>query len=137
MAGEAGFDVRLRPTEFASAIAEAQAGDFEAFIVGWSGRPDPDGNIAQFYLKGGGNNYSGYFTEETDRLIQEAAAENDLDRRKERYNELVPRLRDFNSVIYLYRNRLYAAHGADVAGVVVYPDGIMRVRTAGYVAEEG
>ncbi|WP_199493275.1 ABC transporter substrate-binding protein [Marinitenerispora sediminis] len=134
MAAETGFSVRLRPTEFASSIDAARAGDFEAYVSGWSGRPDPDGNIAQFYLTGGAQNYSGHSTEETDALIRAAAAETDPERRTERYADLVPRLRDFNSVIYLYRNRIYAAHDADVAGVTVYPDGIVRIRTAGYVA---
>ncbi|GAA3732676.1 peptide/nickel transport system substrate-binding protein [Spinactinospora alkalitolerans] len=137
MAAETGFRVRLRPTEFASSTAEGQAGNFETYVVGWSGRPDPDGNIAQFFTEGGSNNYSGYATEETDRLIREAAAENDPERRKELYSDLVPRLRGFNSIIYLYRQQIYVAHTDEVAGLQVYPDGLLRLGTAGYVAEGG
>lgn len=137
MAGEVGFDVQLRPTEFASSIATAQAGDFEAYVQGWSGRVDPDGNIAQFHIEGGGNNYSGYFTEETDELIAAAAAETDTDRRQELYDELVPQLQEGNSIIYLFRNRLYNAHHDGVAGVEVLPDGLIRLSGAGHVQDEG
>src|SRR5688572_2064450 len=43
-----GFDVELAPTEFVTALNRADAGRFEAFAVGWSGRVDPDGNVYGF-----------------------------------------------------------------------------------------
>ena len=137
MAGDVGFDVRLRPTEFASSIATAQAGDFESYVQGWSGRVDPDGNIGQFHLQGGGNNYSGHFTEETDELIVEAASETDDERRTELYDELVPQLQETNSIIYLFRNRLYNAHHDGVAGIELRPDGLIRAAEAGHVQGQG
>ncbi len=39
---------RSPPTEFASALDASDAGDFDTFQVGWSGRVDPDGNIYNF-----------------------------------------------------------------------------------------
>lgn len=45
MAKEAGFEIRIQATEFASALQLAATGDFEAFLLGWTGRVDPDGNI--------------------------------------------------------------------------------------------
>src|SRR5207344_3608414 len=45
MAGEAGFTIKVRPTELASALDLAVKGEFEAQLLGWSGRTDPDGNI--------------------------------------------------------------------------------------------
>ncbi|PSK95868.1 peptide/nickel transport system substrate-binding protein [Murinocardiopsis flavida] len=137
MAGDVGFDVTLRPTEFASSVAAGQAGDFEAYVQGWSGRVDPNGNIGQFFVTGGGNNYSGTDDPEVNALIEDAAAETDPDRRGDLYDELVPELRERNSIIYLYRNRIYNAHRSDVAGIEVYPDGLMRVGRAGHVAEGG
>src|SRR5262249_1024476 len=49
MAGEAGFDVKIRVTEFATSLNEAEAGRFQAFLIGWSGRVDPDGNSYIFH----------------------------------------------------------------------------------------
>ena len=48
MAGEAGFDMRIQATEFASSLELAAKGDFDAYLIGWSGRLDPDGNIYNF-----------------------------------------------------------------------------------------
>ena len=48
MAGEAGFDIKIEATEFASSLDRAAKGDFEAYLIGWSGRTDPDGNIYNF-----------------------------------------------------------------------------------------
>src|SRR4029077_10141741 len=48
MAAESGFDIKIQATEFASALDLAVKGDYEAFLIGWSGRTDPDGNIYNF-----------------------------------------------------------------------------------------
>ena len=41
MAKEAGFAVKLQPTEFTTGLDRANAGEFESFQTGWSGRVDP------------------------------------------------------------------------------------------------
>src|SRR5690606_13405621 len=43
MVAEAGFDISLRATEFATALDLQEQGQYCAFPVGWSGRIDPDG----------------------------------------------------------------------------------------------
>ena len=48
MAAEAGFDIKIEATEFATSLDLAAKGDFEAYLIGWSGRTDPDGNIYNF-----------------------------------------------------------------------------------------
>ena len=45
MVKEVGFNVELDPTEFVSSLNRADAGKFDTFFIGWSGRIDPDGNI--------------------------------------------------------------------------------------------
>src|SRR6476469_9687397 len=44
MAAEAGFDIKIRVTEFATSLKQAEAGEYQAFMLAWSGRVDPDGN---------------------------------------------------------------------------------------------
>ena len=44
MAAEAGFDLKIRVTEFATSFKQAEDGEFQVFMIGWSGRIDPDGN---------------------------------------------------------------------------------------------
>src|SRR5206468_10731162 len=48
MAAEAGFDIKIQATEFASSLDLAVKGDYEAYLIAWSGRTDPDGNIYNF-----------------------------------------------------------------------------------------
>jgi peptide/nickel transport system substrate-binding protein len=48
MAKESGFDIQLQATEFASSLELAAKGDFEAYLIGWSGPTDPNGNIYNF-----------------------------------------------------------------------------------------
>ncbi|MEY8042058.1 ABC transporter substrate-binding protein [Saccharopolyspora cebuensis] len=134
MVAEAGFEAVLRPTESTTAIAAGKEGRFEVFQIGWSGRPDPHGNIAVFHTEGSSQNYSGHFTPETDALIQQAAAEQDVAARTALYERIVQDLQARNNVIYLWRPQYYTAHSTGIAGVVVNPDGIIRMKTAGHVA---
>ena len=48
MAAEAGFDMKIRVTEFATSLKQAEAGEYQAFMLAWSGRIDPDGNSYVF-----------------------------------------------------------------------------------------
>jgi len=72
MAKDAGFDVKLQSTEFATSLAMADKGDFEAYVLAWSGRADPDGNLYNFLGCKQPNNYAGYCKPETDALLNEA-----------------------------------------------------------------
>ena len=77
MVAEAGFDVTLRATEFATLLSEQTAGNFQLSRSDWSGRPDPDGNLHQFVTCEGGINDPKYCNPEVDRLLNEARAVTD------------------------------------------------------------
>ena len=59
MAKEAGFDVKIQATEFATSLNLADKGQFDAYVLAWSGRADPDGNLFSFYGCKQPLNYSG------------------------------------------------------------------------------
>ena len=48
MVKEAGFDLKIRSTEFSTSLDLADKGQFDAYVLAWSGRADPDGNIFSF-----------------------------------------------------------------------------------------
>src|SRR4029078_8752324 len=48
MAKEAGFDVKIQATEFSTSLNLADKGQLEAYVLAWSGRADPDGNLQTF-----------------------------------------------------------------------------------------
>ena len=134
MAREAGFEVRLRPTEFATALDETDAGNFQAFAVGWSGRVDPDGNIANFHLSEGSQNISRASDEEVDELILQARATTDTEQRRQLYEQVVKAIHERDNIIYLYRIKTFVGVSRQVGGVAVYPDSLPRVAFAGYAA---
>lgn len=132
MAKEAGFRVTLRPTEYATLIEQGDEGDYQAFLTGWSGRLDPDGNIASFLTTAGAMNAYGIGTPSMDRLIARGRTEPDPDKRVAIYRDIVREATAQRGLVYLYRQENYVAARKDVSGVHVYGDGLVRVRDAGY-----
>jgi peptide/nickel transport system substrate-binding protein len=128
MASEAGFDIALRPTEFAAMQKEAQVGNFHANAIGWSGRVDPDGNIHPFVSCKGGLNDGKYCNAEVDRLLNEARIVNDEAKRKQLYDAAQAILKDELPIIYLYYQPWPFAHTKKLEGFKPYPDGMIRLK---------
>lgn len=128
MASEAGFRITLRPTEFATALDLQDAGRYEAFLIGWSGRVDPDGNIHQFHTSTGGLNVTGFGDPEVDRLLNEARVVSDFDARRALYQQAMERFLSNYHIIYLYHTQNFVAYRSDLEGFVAVPDGILRFR---------
>src|SRR6202008_765281 len=85
MAKEAGFDVKIQSTEFATSLNLADKGQFEAYVLAWSGRADPDGNIHSQLSCGGPTNYSGYCVPEVDEAIEKSRTTLDPAQRAKSY----------------------------------------------------
>src|SRR6202166_5065897 len=88
MAAEAGFDLKIRLLENATSLAQAQAGEYQLFLLGWSGRIDPDGNSYVFLHTKAPQNESFYSNPEADRLLEEARLVTDPAQRKTIYQKL-------------------------------------------------
>src|SRR5437764_1475669 len=88
MAVEAGFDMKIRVTEFATSLKQAEAGEYQAFLLVWSGRIDPDGNSYVFFICKGPQNNPAYCNPEVDRLLDEARTVADLAGRKAAYQKV-------------------------------------------------
>ncbi|MEV4754970.1 ABC transporter substrate-binding protein [Micromonospora sp. NPDC049559] len=134
MAKEAGFDVKLQPTEFVTSLDQAKSGKFDAIQVGWSGRVDPDGNVNDLITTGGSNNYSGLHDPRIDDAIHQAAATTDDTKRRELYTTAIKAQQEQHCVIYLYHERYFLGTAGDIAGIRYYADGIPRFATAGFAA---
>jgi peptide/nickel transport system substrate-binding protein len=128
MAKEAGFDVKIQSTEFATSLGLADKGQFEAYVLAWSGRPDPDGNLQQFYTCKAPNNYSGYCTEEMDKLITESRTELDAKKRAAIYEKIAALAAKEKPIIYLYHRNWLWAHTTKLSGLRTVPDGMVRVQ---------
>jgi len=127
MAQEAGIDIQIRSTEFASQLRDQQQGKFQMSRIGWSGRIDPDGNIHPFVTTGGGQNDSKYSNPEVDRLLNQARTVYEPAGRKKLYDAAQKILQDDLPIIYLYNQTVFFAMRANMQGFVINPDGMIRL----------
>ena len=128
MARDAGFDVKIQATEFATSLNLADKGDYEAYVLAWSGRADPDGNAFSFHGCKQPLNYSGYCSPETDALLNQSRTQQTLADRKKAYDQIAAQVLKERPVIYLYHRNWLWAYNAKLAGVRNVPDGLLRVQ---------
>ncbi len=127
MARDAGFDVKIQATEFATSLNMADKGDFEAYLLAWSGRADPDGNAFSFHGCKQPLNYAGYCSADTDALLNLSRTASDLAERKKAYDQITAQVMKERPVIYLYHRNWLWAYNAKLSGVRNVPDGLLRV----------
>ena len=72
MVKEAGFDVKIQSTEFATSLDMADKGQYDAYVLAWSGRADPDGNIYSFDACKQPLNYAGYCKPDVDEILNKS-----------------------------------------------------------------
>ena len=127
MARDAGFDVKIQATEFATSLNMADKGEFEAYVLAWSGRADPDGNAFSFHGCKQPLNYSGYCNAETDALLTQARTLRDVNDRKKVYEQIAAKVLKERPIIYLYHRNWLWAYNTKLAGVRNVPDGLLRI----------
>jgi peptide/nickel transport system substrate-binding protein len=127
MAAEAGFDLRIRITEFATSIKEAEEGRFQAYFVAWSGRIDPDGNSYIFLKCGAPQNNGHYCNADVDRLLDQSREATSVAARKAIYEKIADVYLKEGSIIYLYHRLVIIAHTARLEGYAQLPDGLVRL----------
>lgn len=132
MEQEVGFDVQLRPTEFVSSLAQADAGRFDTFSLGWSGRVDPDGNIFGFCATSGTLNDSGYSDPKLDYVLNSARKSTSEASRITLYKAAMKIIHRQRPLIYLYHPVNYYGVTKKVTGVQIFGDGLIRAQYAGF-----
>ena len=128
MAKEAGFDIKIQSTEFATSLDMADKGQFEAYVLAWSGRADPDGNIYSFDACKQPLNYAGYCKPEVDDLLNRARTERELPARAKLYEQVAANALKDRPIVYLYHRNWLWAHTGRLSGLRTIPDGLVRVQ---------
>src|SRR2546427_2973978 len=129
MAKDAGFSITLRPSEFASSLKDDDAGKLQAFLIGWSGRVDPDANIHQFHTCGGSLNTTLVRDEAIDALLNKARDVRDLGLRPALYRAVIATVQDSRpNVVYLYHLNYIVAYPKNLKGYKAVPDGLIRIK---------
>ena len=127
MAAEAGINISIRATEFATLLQQQTAGEYQGSQVGWSGRTDVDGNIHQFVTCEGGINDSKFCDPKVDEHLNAARVSNDVATRKASYDAAREILNEEMPIIYLYHPSWIWAMNANIEGFTAYPDGMIRL----------
>jgi peptide/nickel transport system substrate-binding protein len=128
MAKEAGFDVRIQSTEFATSLDLADKGEFDAYVLAWSGRADPDGNIYSFDACKAPLNYAGYCKPEVDDLLKRSRTAGTLAERKKVFAQIAAIVLKDRPIIYLYHRHWLWAYSSKLDGFHPEPDGLVRLQ---------
>jgi peptide/nickel transport system substrate-binding protein len=128
MAKEAGFDVKIQLTEFATSLNLADKGQFDAYVLNWSGRADPDGNLFNFYGCKQPLNYSGECRPQWDDLLARSRNTLDTPGRIKVFATLAAEVERERPIVYLYHRNWLWAFNKKLTGFRTIPDGLVRVQ---------
>jgi peptide/nickel transport system substrate-binding protein len=127
MLREAGIDMKIVSMEFATVLQNQTKRNYQTSLVGWSGRPDPDGNIHVFLKHGAPLNETDYNNPEVDRLLDAARTTYDTAKRQDYYTRAAELYLKDRPIMYLYHQKWLFAHSAKLAGFKPLPDAMIRL----------
>jgi peptide/nickel transport system substrate-binding protein len=128
MAKEAGFDVKIQSTEFSTSLDMADKGQFDAYVLAWSGRPDPDGNLFSHLACKQPLNYSGNCRADMDELINKSRATVDPAARLKLFEQVAAMEAKDRPIVYLYHRHWLWAYAHKLDGFRTVPDGMIRLQ---------
>jgi peptide/nickel transport system substrate-binding protein len=128
MVREAGFDMKIQATEFATSLDMADKGRFDAYVVGWSGRADPDGNVFRLLGCHQPLNDAGYCNVEADAILLKARSTRDMAERADLYRQLGAIVLADRPIVYLYHANILWAYSSKLKGLRTVPDGLVRLQ---------
>jgi peptide/nickel transport system substrate-binding protein len=135
---EVGVDVKLRIVEWATFLKEfIDPGNFDATILAWSGRPEPDQyNIWHSSKTDPGQlNFIGYANSEVDQMLEEGRRTFDQAERKKYYDRFQEILAEDQPYTFLYVGEALPAVSKRLRGVAAAPAGITYNFEKWYVPE--
>jgi peptide/nickel transport system substrate-binding protein len=131
MARDAGIEVTLLAQEFQTQLSRQAAGDYEASLIGWSGRVDPDGDTYTLLgCKSPTNDSRWCGGAEADLLAGQA--DTAFEKRVEDYHRALRVIADERPIIYLYHPPLIFGMTAKLRGFVFNSDGLIRLQDVSF-----
>jgi len=127
MAGDAGFDVKIEVTEGATLLGRLKSGNYEMALLIWSGRPDPDANIAMWVACDGFINWGAFCDAKLDGILKRARSEAQVSERARLYAQAAAIYLSARPYIFLYHLKWYWGLSGNLDGFVPHRDGIIRL----------
>ena len=126
MAGEAGFVVSLDKGEATAQTDAATHGNYQAYAVIWSGRPDPEGNIGPWMRCNAPLNWTGWCNPAVDEALDRAASALDPATRARAYHTANELWMGDMPYLPLYHFTWFWGLSDKVTGFTPRPDGLVR-----------
>lgn len=125
---EGGFDMDIQLLDFPTALAKSNAKDYVCFQIGWSGRPDPDGNVYSFLYTNAPSNSSVYSNKAVDALLDQTRATYDQAQRKTLYTQALTQANKDGALAFLYWPSDFKLWSGKVNNFLHVPDGMIRTK---------
>jgi peptide/nickel transport system substrate-binding protein len=125
-----GVTLNIRTEDFASWLADEDAGKFDGFLLSWLGNVDPDEFYYSQHSSKGANNYQKFTNVEVDRLLEAGRTETDQTRRKTFYDQAAKIIVDQASYVYLYNPNVVQGWSPELKGYTARADRAIRFRDA-------
>jgi peptide/nickel transport system substrate-binding protein len=125
-AGQAGFRVEVRQIDPTSLITVLRQRDFDLCMAPWSGRYDPDGNMFNYFTKGGANNFAGWDSAEATDLLTKARSISDQPARAALYHQAQALVMEEAPMLFLHFDAILQASTAKLHWTQ-YPDSAFRL----------
>ncbi|HST89288.1 MAG TPA: ABC transporter substrate-binding protein [Ktedonobacterales bacterium] len=121
----ANITVNIKTETFATILSDTTAFKFQAALIGWSGRPDPDGNTFSWFHTGGGNNDMQYSNATVDKLLEDARVQSDQSKRAQDYVQAEQQIASDAPYVFINHGVSTQISSAKVQNFQLLPTGIM------------
>lgn len=133
---ELGLEIELRQIEWADFLVGLDERRYPMFVLSWiADYPDPQNFLEVLFYSQSPSNHTAYANGEVDRLLEEAALEQDPDRRIVLYREIERRIVADAPVIPLTHGVSYSLTKPSVRGLKVTPMGLLDLSTVSFQGE--
>lgn len=121
----AGITMNIKQETFTTLLSDTSAFHFQAASLGWSGRPDPDGNMYSWFHTGGGFNDMQYSNPQVDSLLEAARASSDQAQRTTDYQQAQQLILQDASYVFLYHGVNIQATTTNIKNFTLLPTGML------------
>jgi peptide/nickel transport system substrate-binding protein len=121
----AGITVNIKQENFSTILSDIAAHNYQAALVGWSGRPDPDGNVYGWFHTGGGFNDMQYSNSQVDTLLDDARTTSTQSQRAQDYQQAEQQILQDASYVFINYGVAIQATTKNVQNFPLLPSGMM------------
>lgn len=121
----AGITVNIKQETFTTLLNDTSAFNFQAALIGWSGRPDPDGNMYSWFHTGGGFNDMQYSNPQVDSLLEAARATSVQSQRISDYQQAEQLILQDAPYVFINNGVNEQATATNIKNFTLLPTGMM------------